>query len=365
MTADFPQAVAALGGPLLDVMVLMEQTARWLDPPRIPRLRELLAPRGEKLSEAIAEFRGVEAPSGLEGLHAQLREAAEHAEQSIGLFSDPGAADQTLPRLLESMRRSSLAQEALYPLHTALPPVGRFFTEGPLHERLAELDPDPPSEERTGIHRAPGPDGPDGRGGFFLYVPESYDPAEPRPLIVALHGGSGHGRSFLWSWLREARSRRCLLVAPTSLGATWSFQGTDLDAPIVHAIVEHVRETWSVDPARILLTGLSDGATYTLFLGLRDDSPFSALAPLSGVLHPSLLRAGGLDRARERRIYLVHGARDWMFPVGIAQLARDTLQEAGAALVYREIEDLSHTYAREENARILEWLDPALALPAD
>ena len=365
MSDDFAAELAALGGPLLEVMVSMEQTARWLDPPRVPHLRELLAPRGEKLREAIAAFRAVEATSGLERLKAQLLEAADHAEQSIALFVDPGPAEQTLARVLESMRQSSLAQEALYPLHTALPPVARFFTEAPLHGRLAGLDPDPPSEQRTGIQRAVGPDGPDGRGGFFLYVPESCDGSEALPLIVALHGGHGHGRSFLWTWLREARSRRCLLLAPTSLGPTWSFQGPDLDAPIVHAIVAHVLEGWSVDPGRILLTGLSDGATYTLFLGLREESPFSALAPLSGVLHPSLLRAGGLDRARGRRIYLVHGARDWMFPVGIARLARDTFQDAGADLVYREIEDLSHAYAREENARILAWLDPALALALD
>ena len=62
------------------------------------------------------------------------------------------------------------------------------------------------------------------------------------------------------------------------------------------------------------------------------------------------------------RIYLVHGALDWMFPVDIARMARDELEMAGADLTYREIEDLSHTYPREENARILEWLDPSLAL---
>ena len=34
------------------------------------------------------------------------------------------------------------------------------------------------------------------------------------------------------------------------------------------------------------------------------------------------------------------------------------------ALVYRELEDLSHTYPREENARIIEWFDPRRAAPA-
>jgi len=54
---------------------------------------------------------------------------------------------------------------------------------------------------------------------------------------------------------------------------------------------------------------------------------------------------------------------DWMFPVQTAREAAALLERAGADLCYREIPDLSHTYPREENARILEWFDPALALP--
>ena len=73
---------------------------------------------------------------------------------------------------------------------------------------------------------------------------------------------------------------------------------------------------------------------------------------------------GNLDRAQGKPIYLVHGALDWMFPVQMAREAASVLEDAGADLVYREIEDLSHTYPREENARIIEWLDPSRAVPA-
>jgi len=37
-------------------------------------------------------------------------------------------------------------------------------------------------------------------------------------------------------------------------------------------------------------------------------------------------------------------------------MARDVLTAAGAHVEYREITDLSHTYPREENPKILEWL---------
>ena len=68
------------------------------------------------------------------------------------------------------------------------------------------------------------------------------------------------------------------------------------------------------------------------------------------------LGGGGIERARGWPIYLVHGALDWMFPVQTARMAREALEGAGARVVYREIADLSHTYPRDENPRILDWL---------
>jgi phospholipase/carboxylesterase len=253
------------------------------------------------------------------------------------------------------------AQELLYPLRKALPPVSLHFLEPALHERADELDPDVAPDVQVGIFRVR--DSSRSRPAFDLYVPESYDGSRPWPLVVALHGGSGTGEDFLWTWLREARGRRFLLMAPTSLGSTWSMMGEDVDAPSLKRMVEYVSEGWRVDAERILLTGLSDGATYALLCGLRENMPFTALAPVSGVLHPANLSNGNLDRARGRRIYLVHGALDWMFPVAVARIACEQLRAAGADVVFREIEDLSHTYPREENDRILTWFDPSLPLP--
>ena len=176
------------------------------------------------------------------------------------------------------------------------------------------------------------------------------------PLVVALHGGSGHGRDFLWSWMRDARSRGALVLSPTSRQRTWSLMGEDVDAEPLRRMVESVAARYPVDRSRVLLTGMSDGATYALLCGLRDDAPYTHLAPACGVLHPMLLASGDLARAKDRPIYLVHGVLDWMFPVATAQLARQALTVAGARLVYREIEDLSHTYPRDENPRILDWL---------
>jgi phospholipase/carboxylesterase len=185
------------------------------------------------------------------------------------------------------------------------------------------------------------------------------------PLVVALHGAFGFGQDFLWTWLRETRTRGCLLLAPTSTDTTWSLDAPGRDAARLASMLAFVRGRWPVDPAHILLTGLSDGGTFALLAGLLEESPYTHIASVSGVLHPANFALGNVARSRGRPIRIVHGALDWLFPVALARAAHDALRAAGAAVVYRELPDCSHTWPREENARILRWMDPSLTLPGE
>ena len=355
-------AVAELGPALLQVLVRFEQVLRHLHPPAVAGLRASLAEVEPPFSAARETFASCPVPEPLSDFHARLARAGDHAHAALHAFLDTSPGRDATLRVLGSMREHARAQAALYPLRGALPPVNRYFFEPAVWDRIDALDPPPREGRRVGLHHAR--NAPDERGGFTFFVPESYDDT-PLPLVVALHGGAGHGGDFLWSWLREARSRRFLLLAPTSQGSTWSLMGPDVDAGRLDGMIAFVRERWAIDAERILVTGLSDGATYALLYGLRAEAPCSALAPVSGVLHPANFANGNLERARDRRIYLVHGALDWMFPIALARSAAEQLERSGAQLEFREIADLSHTYPRDENARILSWLDPALALPAD
>ena len=154
-----------------------------------------------------------------------------------------------------------------------------------------------------------------------------------------------------------------MLLAPTSQLDTWSLMGEpDVDLPALTGMLAHIGNKWNIDPEHILLTGMSDGATYSLLAGLNENSPFTHLAPFSGVLHPEIAMNGKLKYAEGKPIYLVHGTHDWMFPIDAAYMARDELERAGAELTFREIEGLSHTYARTENPKLIEWFNPKLSL---
>ncbi len=365
MPADYAQALAATGGAVLTGLHGLEAVERRLHPPDLAALRAHLTPLRDRLEQGLAAFRRVDVPKGLEPFHEQLAAGADELLAAQRLFLDADPSTQAVARLLDCLRRHCRAQEALYPLRCVLPPIGRHFVEPAFHERLAQLDPDPPPSFGAGggLHCAGLEESPDARGGFSLYVPEWLAGPAPRPLVIALHGGFGHGRDFLWSWLREARGRGFLVLAPTSVGSTWSLATPSVDALRLRSMVSWVCARWPVDRARILLTGLSDGATFALLAGLADEAPYTALAPVAGVLHPLNGPLGNLPRAAARRILQVHGARDWLFPIALAHQARDALTRAGAKLTYLEIEDLSHAYPREVNDTILRWFDPSLALP--
>ena len=363
--AAFHRVLGDVGAATLRALHGLELTFRHLHPPEIPKLREAASALQSGLEPALAAFRNAPAPAGAEGLQQQLAAGATHARDALARFLEEEPAGGPVAGVLAAMQLHARAQERLYPLAAVLPPISRYFAEPPWHERLDVFEARPvrEGEPSVGMHRAAAPDGGE-RERFTLYVPEWLRPDEPRPLIVALHGGSGSGREFVWTWLREARSRGCLLLAPSSRGSTWSLQAPPLDAAQLRAMVAHVCDGWPVANDRVLLTGLSDGATFALLAGLSEGAPYTHLAPVSGVLHPLHFALGNPERAAGKPIYLVHGALDWMFPVALARAARDSLETAGADVVFREIEDLSHTYPREENDRILRWLDPALAAPA-
>jgi phospholipase/carboxylesterase len=354
---DLQEALVALIPRLLGALDQLETIARKAHPPLLPELVATLGPDDQALTEALDQVRDAAWPEDLIPFRDQIARAAEAVLRAhAGLRSAMGSPHGVF-EAYRALRQQYRAIEALYPLASALPSISRFFIEPDRREdtdlsariEAARQQPEPD----TGVHHFDNDTG--SRGGFSVYVPEYLSHDAPVPVVFALHGGSGHGRVFLWSWLREARSRGVILVAPTALGDTWSLMEPEVDSAHLSRVLDYVRGRWAVDPGKLLLSGMSDGGTFTLLSGLDSLSPFTHLAPVAASFHPLLVTMTEPERIRGLPVYLVHGALDWMFPVQTGRAARDTLTMAGAAVVYREVEDLSHTYPRDENGAILEW----------
>ena len=349
---DLLTSITALTPSLLTTMEAFEHVQQNMHPSRLPQLADFISPFAAELRDAFEPFQMLNFPEHIAKFGQHLNEATTYSLRACdGIINSAG---DTMAAM-KAMRAQSRAQEALYPTANILKPISQYFLELPQREAIdliEKLDVDRPGE-KVGILNANNER--DTRGGFSLYIPEYLDSTQPAPLVIALHGGTGHGRDFMWAWLREARTRGFMLLCPTSQQETWSLMGEELDLPFLLRMVEFVANDFTLDRQHILLTGMSDGGTYTLLAGLQAESPFTHLASFSGVLHPEITMTDKIDYARDRNIYLVHGTHDWMFPIETAYMAQAELEAAGANLTFRPIEDLSHTYARTQNPAVLDW----------
>jgi phospholipase/carboxylesterase len=132
--------------------------------------------------------------------------------------------------------------------------------------------------------------------------------------------------------------------------------GDDVDTPNLARILADVQSRWNIDPAKQLMTGMSDGGTFCYVSGLESGSPFTHLAPVAASFHPMLAQMCDPERIRDLPIFLVHGRLDWMFAVEMARQANVALSAAGARVSYHELADLSHAYPRDINPPMLKWL---------
>lgn len=150
-----------------------------------------------------------------------------------------------------------------------------------------------------------------------VFVPPNLDAARPAPLMLLLHGGGGGGDRLLREFVPLASELGVVLLAPEAERRTWdvvrSFQyggepAFGADVKRVDASLEALFDMVSIDPTRIAIAGMSDGASYALSLGLRNGGLFSHIIAFSpGGIAPF---AG----APEPRIFISHGRKDRVLP---------------------------------------------------
>ena len=189
---------------------------------------------------------------------------------------------------------------------------------------------------------------------YLLYLPKEYgkDANEKWPLILFLHGAgeSGddlekvkvHGPPKLAA---QGKEIPFIVVSPQSARGGW-------DAETLDVLLNEVTGKYSVDPDRIIVTGLSMGGFGTWNLAMEFPNRFAAIAPICG---------GGLA-ARARRIrhiptWVFHGAKDNVVPLKASQDMVDALKAAGADpkfTIYPEAGHDSWTEAYNDKA-LWEW----------
>ena len=144
-----------------------------------------------------------------------------------------------------------------------------------------------------------------------LYVPASYRPDTPAPLVLTLHGAGGSGRRSLPRLRILADELGLLLLSPDSRASTWDVVrgGFGPDLEYVDRALALVFARYAVDPSRIAAEGFSDGASYALSVGLLNGDLFTHVIAFS----PGFVVA---ERRRGRpRCFVSHGVHDTVLPI--------------------------------------------------
>lgn len=185
----------------------------------------------------------------------------------------------------------------------------------------------------------------------LLYVPTTYRPDVPAPVMVLLHGAGGNARGGIDPLLAFADEAGVILISPSSRRATWDVIGGGFgpDVTAIDRALEHVFSRFSVDETRLGIGGFSDGASYALSVGLTNGDLFTHVVAFS----PGFSAEG--EEVGRPRIFITHGVDDRVLPIDrTSRRLQPRLRDAGYDVVYEEFPD-GHVVPAEKARRALDW----------
>lgn len=186
----------------------------------------------------------------------------------------------------------------------------------------------------------------------LLYVPASYAPDSPAPLVVMLHGAGGAAGRTIAPLTALAEARGLIVLAPDSRGRTWDvvLGGYGPDVAFIDRALAHVFDHYAVRPDRVAIAGFSDGASYALSVGIMNGGLFSHIIAFSPGFSVPVMQQG------EPAIFISHGTGDEVLPIErCGRRLRRILAEGGYRVSYHEF-DGPHTVPPAIAAAAVAWL---------
>ena len=157
----------------------------------------------------------------------------------------------------------------------------------------------------------------------IVYVPESYDPDQPSPVLLHFHGFGGMAADHLdWADFRpQAEAHGFILVVPqgsllegethwntSPLGGDNKSEAEDFG--FVEALLDEIAVPYAIDPTRVYAAGYSNGGMFAHALACYRSERIAGIAAVSGVM---LDDVGACD-APPTAVIILHGTSDFVLP---------------------------------------------------
>jgi predicted peptidase len=205
---------------------------------------------------------------------------------------------------------------------------------------------------------------------YAVFVPSTYRADSSSPLIIALHG---LGRSYDWlmgyeGFLDYAEASGMIVATPLGyIRRGWYGSRATPDAvdasyseADVMAVLDLMREEFSVDENRIYLYGHSMGGAGTYHIATKNPYVFAALAAAAPAPRTDLA-PDGLAAIRHVPTLVLQGTADALVPVEMTRRWVREMQSIGMPHVYVEIEGADHSLFisqnRENMRKVISFFD--------
>ena len=154
-----------------------------------------------------------------------------------------------------------------------------------------------------------------------VHVPPGYDPTAPTTLVLDFHGNTWNAtqQALLDNMKSAADERGLIVVYPNGVSLSWNAGSccgvaatTEVnDVGYVSALIDKLAEDYCIDPARVFVTGMSNGGFLAHRLGCELSDKVAAIAPVAGDIGIPLENC---DPPRKVPVMDFHGTFDAVVP---------------------------------------------------
>lgn len=213
-----------------------------------------------------------------------------------------------------------------------------------------------------------------------LQVIEAQTGEQPSATVLIMHGLGADGRDFLpvakQLDLSSVGPVRFLFPSAPSMPVTinggyvmpawYDILGTDLvrredegglrqSQAAIDALIDH-EIARGIAANRIVVAGFSQGCAMALMTGLRFSQRLAGIAALSGYLPLAATTAAERSPANTQvPIFMAHGTRDGVVPIGRAEASRDALMVLGYDVDWHTY-PMEHSVSPQEITDLQAWL---------
>lgn len=128
---------------------------------------------------------------------------------------------------------------------------------------------------------------------YIVYIPKNYSSDKKYPLLFAFHGlgGSMQGSYDNSKFHLLAETENFISVHPNGISSKWNAitANNNVDIAFTKALIEKLKNTYSIDSKRIYSSGMSNGGYFSFLLACEMSDQIAAIGSVTGLMFKKAL----------------------------------------------------------------------------